>query len=69
MDPGVGQALVRVRRVGVCGTDLHAFKGEQPFFSYRYSYQVWWIILSRPVERISLHFHTVSVINHPSVAA
>lgn len=32
--PGAGEALVRVRRVGVCGTDLHAFKGEQPFFSY-----------------------------------
>lgn len=28
------QALVRVRRIGVCGTDLHAFKGDQPFFSY-----------------------------------
>jgi 2-desacetyl-2-hydroxyethyl bacteriochlorophyllide A dehydrogenase len=32
--PGAGEALVRVRRVGVCGTDLHAFKGEQPFFTY-----------------------------------
>ncbi len=32
--PGPGEALVRVRRVGVCGTDLHAFKGEQPFFTY-----------------------------------
>ncbi len=29
-----GEALIRVRRVGICGTDLHAFKGEQPFFSY-----------------------------------
>ena len=28
------QALVRVRRVGVCGTDAHAFEGKQPFFSY-----------------------------------
>ena len=28
------EALVRVRRIGVCGTDLHAFKGDQPFFSY-----------------------------------
>lgn len=28
------EALVRVRRVGVCGTDLHAFKGRQPFFTY-----------------------------------
>ncbi len=33
-EPGAGQALVRVRRVGVCGTDLHAFKGDQPFLSY-----------------------------------
>ncbi len=32
--PGPGEALVRVRRVGVCGSDLHAFRGKQPFFSY-----------------------------------
>ncbi|HEU4329021.1 MAG TPA: zinc-binding alcohol dehydrogenase family protein [Roseiflexaceae bacterium] len=32
--PGPGEALVRVWRVGICGTDVHAFKGEQPFFSY-----------------------------------
>jgi 2-desacetyl-2-hydroxyethyl bacteriochlorophyllide A dehydrogenase len=32
--PEPGQALVRVRRVGICGTDLHAYRGEQPFFSY-----------------------------------
>src|SRR5207247_9848039 len=29
-----GEALVRIRRIGVCGTDLHAFRGRQPFFSY-----------------------------------
>lgn len=29
-----GAVRVRVRRIGVCGTDLHAFKGVQPFFSY-----------------------------------
>lgn len=28
------EALVRVQRVGVCGTDLHAFAGRQPFFTY-----------------------------------
>src|SRR5947209_8840828 len=28
------EALVRVRQVGVCGTDFHAFRGEQPFFTY-----------------------------------
>src|SRR4051812_45976817 len=32
--PGAGEALVRVGRVGICGTDLHAYRGRQPFFSY-----------------------------------
>lgn len=32
--PAAGEALVRVRRCGVCGTDLHALAGKQPFFSY-----------------------------------
>ena len=29
-----GHALVRIQRVGVCGTDLHAFRGRQPYFVY-----------------------------------
>jgi 2-desacetyl-2-hydroxyethyl bacteriochlorophyllide A dehydrogenase len=29
-----GEVLVRIKRIGICGTDLHAFKGNQPFFSY-----------------------------------
>jgi 2-desacetyl-2-hydroxyethyl bacteriochlorophyllide A dehydrogenase len=32
--PGPGEALVRVHCVGICGTDIHAFHGRQPFFSY-----------------------------------
>ena len=32
--PPPGHALVRVHRVGICGTDLHAFRGKQPFFAY-----------------------------------
>ena len=31
---GPRQALVRVKRVGICGTDLHAYGGNQNFFSY-----------------------------------
>ncbi|MCL6600354.1 MAG: zinc-binding alcohol dehydrogenase family protein [Alicyclobacillus macrosporangiidus] len=27
-------AFVHIRRVGVCGTDLHAYRGEQPYFTY-----------------------------------
>ena len=29
-----GEALLKVKKIGVCGTDLHAFKGSQPFFNY-----------------------------------
>jgi threonine dehydrogenase-like Zn-dependent dehydrogenase len=29
-----GEALVRIKRIGICGTDLHAYKGNQPFFKY-----------------------------------
>lgn len=29
-----GHAIIRIQRVGVCGTDLHAFEGTQPYFSY-----------------------------------
>ena len=32
--PQAGEVLVRVHRVGVCGTDIHAFGGKQPFFTY-----------------------------------
>ena len=28
------QALVRIRRVGVCGSDFHAFRGSQPVYTY-----------------------------------
>ena len=28
------EALLAIRKVGVCGTDLHAFAGNQPYFSY-----------------------------------
>jgi 2-desacetyl-2-hydroxyethyl bacteriochlorophyllide A dehydrogenase len=33
-DPGPGEAVVRVHRVGVCGTDISGFLGKMPFFSY-----------------------------------
>ncbi len=29
-----GQAIIRIRKIGVCGTDLHAFEGTQPYFNY-----------------------------------
>lgn len=29
-----GEALVRILKAGVCGTDLHIFAGNQPYFEY-----------------------------------
>jgi 2-desacetyl-2-hydroxyethyl bacteriochlorophyllide A dehydrogenase len=29
-----GFSLLRVRNIGICGTDIHAFAGNQPFFHY-----------------------------------
>ena len=31
---GQGETLIRVKRVGVCGTDLHIFTGNQPYLDY-----------------------------------
>ena len=31
---GANEVLLRVKRVGVCGTDLHIFTGKQPYLSY-----------------------------------
>jgi 2-desacetyl-2-hydroxyethyl bacteriochlorophyllide A dehydrogenase len=32
--PANGESLLRIKRVGICGTDLHAFEGTQPYFEY-----------------------------------
>jgi 2-desacetyl-2-hydroxyethyl bacteriochlorophyllide A dehydrogenase len=32
--PGAGEVVVRIRRAGVCGTDLHIFQGSHPFLEY-----------------------------------
>lgn len=29
-----GHAIVRIKKICICGTDLHAFEGTQPFFNY-----------------------------------
>lgn len=50
--PSPGEALVRVRRCGVCGTDIHALAGRQPFFSYprRLGHELCVEVLSAPAD-------------------
>ncbi len=33
-EPAAGEVLVKVHRVGVCGTDIGGYLGKFPFFSY-----------------------------------
>jgi L-iditol 2-dehydrogenase/threonine 3-dehydrogenase len=33
-EPGPGQVLLRVKRIGVCGTDIHVWHGKHPFTPY-----------------------------------
>jgi 2-desacetyl-2-hydroxyethyl bacteriochlorophyllide A dehydrogenase len=32
--PSSGEILVRIRRVGICGTDYHIYHGNQPYLEY-----------------------------------
>ncbi|WP_231665464.1 MULTISPECIES: zinc-binding alcohol dehydrogenase family protein [unclassified Pseudoalteromonas] len=32
--PKPGEVLLKIRAIGVCGTDIHAYGGNQPFFTY-----------------------------------
>ena len=32
--PGDDEVLIKIKTVGICGTDIHAWGGNQPFFSY-----------------------------------
>jgi 2-desacetyl-2-hydroxyethyl bacteriochlorophyllide A dehydrogenase len=29
-----GRTILKIRKIGICGTDLHAFEGTQPYFKY-----------------------------------
>ncbi|MBN1458791.1 MAG: alcohol dehydrogenase catalytic domain-containing protein, partial [Armatimonadetes bacterium] len=31
---GPGQVLLRIRRIGICGSDVHAYHGRHPFMVY-----------------------------------
>lgn len=32
--PSEGEVLIRIRRIGICGTDFHIFQGKHPFLQY-----------------------------------
>lgn len=32
--PQYGEVMIKIKSIGICGTDIHAFGGNQPFFEY-----------------------------------
>ena len=32
--PQAGEVLIRMMRIGICGSDIHVYHGEHPFTSY-----------------------------------
>lgn len=32
--PGTGEVLLRIKRIGICGSDLHVYHGRHPYTSY-----------------------------------
>jgi len=33
-EPGEGEVLLRIQRIGICGSDMHVYHGRHPFTSY-----------------------------------
>ncbi len=33
-EPGPGQVLVKIHRIGICGSDIHVYHGKHPFTAY-----------------------------------
>ncbi|AZN39758.1 zinc-binding alcohol dehydrogenase family protein [Paenibacillus albus] len=59
-----GHAIVSIRRIGICGTDYHAFRGNQPFFQYP---RVLGHELSGVIEQIGVNDSTLSAGDQVSI--
>ena len=31
---GSGQVLIKIKRIGICGSDIHVYHGKHPYTSY-----------------------------------
>ncbi len=56
--------LIAIKRIGICGTDIHAFGGNQPFFEYP---RVLGHELSGVVEQVGEHVQNVAVGDYVTV--
>jgi 2-desacetyl-2-hydroxyethyl bacteriochlorophyllide A dehydrogenase len=63
-----GELLVQIKNIGICGTDIHAFHGNQPYFSYPrvLGHELSGIIVDAKIENKSLLGKPVSVLPYLS---
>jgi 2-desacetyl-2-hydroxyethyl bacteriochlorophyllide A dehydrogenase len=63
-----GELLVQIKNIGICGTDIHAFHGNQPYFTYPrvLGHELSGIIVDAKIENKSLLGKPVSVLPYLS---
>jgi 2-desacetyl-2-hydroxyethyl bacteriochlorophyllide A dehydrogenase len=63
-----GELLVQIKNIGICGTDIHAFHGNQPYFSYPrvLGHELSGIIVDAKIDNKSLLGKHVSVLPYLS---
>jgi 2-desacetyl-2-hydroxyethyl bacteriochlorophyllide A dehydrogenase len=63
-----GELLVQIKNIGICGTDIHAFHGNQPYFTYPrvLGHELSGIIVDTKFENKSLLGKPVSVLPYLS---
>jgi 2-desacetyl-2-hydroxyethyl bacteriochlorophyllide A dehydrogenase len=63
-----GELLVKIKNIGICGTDIHAFHGNQPYFSYPrvLGHELSGIIVDAKIDNNSILGKPVSVLPYLS---
>ncbi len=63
-----GELLVQIKNIGICGTDIHAFHGNQPYFTYPrvLGHELSGIIVDAKIDNKSLIGKPVSVLPYLS---
>jgi 2-desacetyl-2-hydroxyethyl bacteriochlorophyllide A dehydrogenase len=63
-----GELLVQIKNIGICGTDIHAFHGNQPYFTYPrvLGHELSGIIVDAKIENKTLLGKSVSVLPYLS---
>ena len=46
--PGPGEALIKIKTAGICGSDIGAFRGTNGLVSYPRIIVTSWLVLSSP---------------------